>query len=431
MLRFNTAIFYDIENLTKGSSTKAIVKALSLTAIYEKIIALDFVEKICLQRAYANWSDFRFSHLKDEINALGIDPIQIFGFSQFQIKNAADIQLVVDAMEVNFNRALIDTYVIVSGDGGFSSLVKKLHEYNRRVVVCAYGSATNRNLKAVADYFIELDEPEEDRNGSYYVPKPLPQGINHPLVVSLAHSIEPLRPDEVNQDLIFHTARAILNWFREDSEAQKKLKKEGIHLSVIREAFKYVIPDFKSEKVGFAKFIEFLQFLCTDTEVCVGTVPPSNTFLCLREHLIDQFQLLPDLLPEHLHSKERYQQLLTHGKPKIAIASRPELDMVCSFWLDRPTASLSITECLQLLSQEFPAISGETIHNLLFTLIHTGILVGHPPDVQMSEQVFCLRTDIHYREDILHLIYESAKDKLSSILGQDFDLDIFATALNL
>ena len=424
MLRFNTAIFYDIENLTKGSFAKSIVKGLSLTTIYEKIIALDFVDRIALQRAYANWGDSRLSLLKDEINILGIDPIQVFGFSRFQIKNAADIQLVVDAMEINFSRGLIDTYVIISGDGGFASLAKKLHEYNRRVVVCAYANAANETLKAVSDYFIALDEPEEDR--ITIIPRNLPQGISHPLVVSMAQAIAPVSITEASPELVSQIARQILNWFRQDSEASKKLKKEGIHLSVIREAFKYGMPDFKSEKVGFGKFVEFLQFLCHDTELCVGTAPPSNTLLCLRHELPEQVQ---PIMSEQLG--DRYQQLLTQGKLKIIIPSTLELEMLCGVVLNYPTETLSIKDWLNLLAQELPELNFETINNLFFTLINTGIFEGNFPDIPIAEQLFSRKPTVNYYEDILDIITKVAKDKLHSILGKNFDPEAFAAALNL
>lgn len=76
--RFNTAIFYDLENLTQGNNfSKDFIQHFSLRPIYQKINDLEIVDRISLQRAYANWSDARLSVLKTEINQLGIDPVQI------------------------------------------------------------------------------------------------------------------------------------------------------------------------------------------------------------------------------------------------------------------------------------------------------------------------------------------------------------------
>jgi hypothetical protein len=49
-------------------------------------------------------------------------------------KNATDIRLAIDAMELVFNRPEIGTYILLSGDSDFSSLVMKLKEYGKYVI---------------------------------------------------------------------------------------------------------------------------------------------------------------------------------------------------------------------------------------------------------------------------------------------------------
>ena len=51
----------------------------------------------------------------------------------------------IDAIDLAYTRPALTTFVIVSGvDGGFSSLVKKLHELGKSVVVCAYPGPDQR-----------------------------------------------------------------------------------------------------------------------------------------------------------------------------------------------------------------------------------------------------------------------------------------------
>ncbi|MGC8949986.1 NYN domain-containing protein [Chloroflexus sp.] len=52
-------------------------------------------------------------------------------------------------------------FVIVSGDGGFAALAKKLHEYGKTVIGCAYRSAVNKTFQAVCDEFVWITDPEE------------------------------------------------------------------------------------------------------------------------------------------------------------------------------------------------------------------------------------------------------------------------------
>lgn len=56
----------------------------------------------------------------------------------------------------------IDIFVIVSGDGGFSAVARKLHEYGKYVIACGYKSSTNQVLESMCDYFIGIDDPEEE-----------------------------------------------------------------------------------------------------------------------------------------------------------------------------------------------------------------------------------------------------------------------------
>src|SRR5260370_32907522 len=49
-------------------------------------------------------------------------------------KNATDIRLAVDALELVFTRPEIGTFILLSGDSDFSSLVLKLKEYGKYVI---------------------------------------------------------------------------------------------------------------------------------------------------------------------------------------------------------------------------------------------------------------------------------------------------------
>ncbi|MEH2074040.1 MAG: NYN domain-containing protein [Nostoc sp.] len=98
--QFNTAIFYDIENLTMGRSNPNL--NFSLKQIQTNLENTSLVNKIAIQCAYADWSDSRLKLLKNEIQELGIEAIQIFDYSYK--RNAADMQLAIDVMELAQSR---------------------------------------------------------------------------------------------------------------------------------------------------------------------------------------------------------------------------------------------------------------------------------------------------------------------------------------
>jgi len=59
---FNTAVFYDIENLLRGYAfSQQMLANLSLGEILEAVRRTGKIEQIAVQRAYANWSDPRLA----------------------------------------------------------------------------------------------------------------------------------------------------------------------------------------------------------------------------------------------------------------------------------------------------------------------------------------------------------------------------------
>jgi len=432
MRRFNTAIFYDVENLTQGNNfSKDFIQHFSLRPIYQKISDLELVDRIALQRAYANWSDPRLSILKTEINQLGIDPIQIFGFTRHPIKNAADIQLVVDAMDISFTRPHIDIYVVVSGDGGFSALAKKLHEYGRQVVGCAYASAANEIFKSVCDYFIELDAPGDSPEAHklvVYNDKGFGVGITHPLVVRLAKTIGILENQNLEQ--VIHYSRDLLYWFYNDPSSRQQLEHEGIHLSVIREAFKYGIPGFKPERIGFGRFAELLQFICTDQPFCIALQPPSNLLLLSRTHLPETVEVLPDLQETDLHCLDRYQNLLASGKPRIVINSIFNDRLLFAqvlhiLWSDREQPK-SLETWVQRLSQQWSQFTIEEWTNCCLTLLNCEFLKGTPDDRTLSHQQLYWQAEVPKLDQVFQKIQDISHHKLQMILASTLNPEVFA-----
>ncbi|MEJ2669211.1 MAG: NYN domain-containing protein, partial [Gammaproteobacteria bacterium] len=214
-MTFNTVILYDIENLLKGYNfSQQMAAKLSLEEIVSAIKQTERLGQIAVQRAYANWSDPRLAIMRGEINELGIDPIQVFGFSRDQKKNAADIQLAIDAIDLAHVRPAIQVFVIVSGDGGFASLAKKLHEYGKTVIGCAYQRATNKIFQAVCDDFVWISDPEEGEHqerakrhsGDIAVSE-----VTDPHNVKLASKIK--KVTTLDPQAAFAKANEVLTWY--------------------------------------------------------------------------------------------------------------------------------------------------------------------------------------------------------------------------
>jgi uncharacterized LabA/DUF88 family protein len=161
---FDTAIFIDLENLLCGYAlTDKETEALDLRGILTQVRSLDhLVGRVAIGRAYANWQSYKTRPLHAVMNELNIsqEHVQAVNVSQ---KNLADIALCTDVMDVLHTRPNIKTFVIVSGDGGFAWMVRRLNEYGKNVVVAAYESQTNKVLKDLADEFFGITDPRGPR----------------------------------------------------------------------------------------------------------------------------------------------------------------------------------------------------------------------------------------------------------------------------
>jgi hypothetical protein len=163
----NAAIFYDLENVLGGygDGLGRRVAGLSLDDIERQISQGRYQGSIgsyAVKRAYADWSTPNLKVLRKALVEQGIEPRQVFGFGDGGKTNAADIELVIDVLELAYTRPEVSLFVIVSGDGGFGSVVRKLHEFGKTVVVAGYPERSGRALRAVCDEFVELRRVSAD-----------------------------------------------------------------------------------------------------------------------------------------------------------------------------------------------------------------------------------------------------------------------------
>ncbi|MEO7102556.1 MAG: NYN domain-containing protein [Gemmatimonadaceae bacterium] len=121
----NAALLIDFDNVTMGIRS-------DLNAELRSLLSSDIVNgKVSVQRAYADWR--RYPQYIVPLSESSIDLIfaPAYGSSK---KNATDIRLAIDALELVFTRPEIGTFILLSGDSDFSSLVIKLKEYGKYVI---------------------------------------------------------------------------------------------------------------------------------------------------------------------------------------------------------------------------------------------------------------------------------------------------------
>ncbi len=174
------ALFIDHENLVLGA--REIGRSFDVGPIME---ALAERGRVVARRAYADWTLFADDRRSlVEHNCELIDIPQRTGAVR---KNAADIKLAVDAMELAYERGFVSTFVICSGDSDFTPLVAALRGLNRRVIGIGVKGSTSALLPPACDEFLFYDRlpgvsepaqrPSKAANGGRArAPRPAPQG---------------------------------------------------------------------------------------------------------------------------------------------------------------------------------------------------------------------------------------------------------------
>ena len=146
------ALFIDYENLAIGAR-----EALGgMTFDFDPISnALAERGRVVSRRAYADWS--MFSDARQPMTRSHVELIEIPQRMGAARKNAADIKMAVDAIELAFERDYVTTFVICTGDSDFTPLVHKLRELNKKVIGVGVKASTSNLLPPACDEFLFYD----------------------------------------------------------------------------------------------------------------------------------------------------------------------------------------------------------------------------------------------------------------------------------
>jgi uncharacterized protein (TIGR00288 family) len=237
------AVFIDFENIALGIGSGAFDVRRVLDRLLEK-------GKVIVKVAYADWH--RFRNYTTDLHENGIELIEIPRRAATG-KNSADIRLVVDVMDLSWNKEHIDTFVIVSGDSDFSPLVAKLKENGRRVIGLGMKASTSPLLANSCDEFIYYEDLAR-------VPAAAAQGA------------QPIADSEDAFLLIADTVRALQ---RENFDV--------IQASLVKDTIKRKRPTFSEAALGYGTFTELLQAAEQAGFVALRRDERSRTYLVTAE----------------------------------------------------------------------------------------------------------------------------------------------------
>jgi uncharacterized protein (TIGR00288 family) len=187
----NAALLIDFDNVTLGIQK-------DLTKELRTLLNSDIIKgKVAVQRAYADWR--RYPQYIVSLSESSIDLIFAPAFGSTK-KNATDIRLAIDAIELVFTRPEIGTFILLSGDSDFSTMVIKLKEYGKYVIgVGIRESASDLLIQNCDEYYSyndlagltkEVDTPSVQRD---------PWELAGQAVAQMARNGDVMRSDRLKQ----------------------------------------------------------------------------------------------------------------------------------------------------------------------------------------------------------------------------------------
>jgi uncharacterized protein (TIGR00288 family) len=140
----HAALLIDFDNVTMGMRS-------DLSKELKTLLDSDIIKgKVSVQRAYADWR--RYPQYIVPLSEASVDLIFAPAYGSNK-KNATDIRMAIDAVELVFIRPEIGTFILLTGDSDFSSLVLKLKEYGKYIIGVGIQESTSDILVQNCDEY--------------------------------------------------------------------------------------------------------------------------------------------------------------------------------------------------------------------------------------------------------------------------------------
>ena len=239
----NMALFCDFENIALGVRDAKYAQ-FDMKKVLERLLLKG---SIIVKKAYCDWE--RYKAFKASMHEAAFELIEIPHVRQSG-KNSADIRLVVDALDLCYTKAHVDTFVILSGDSDFSPLVSKLRENNKVVIGVGVKKSTSDLLTANCDEFLFYDDlvreqEQKKKRAAKHATGTTTGGAPH----KTAKQREPDKRQEA-VDMIIETLEAL---------SAERGAEDKIWGSMVKQALKRRQPGFNESYYGFRSFSELLE----------------------------------------------------------------------------------------------------------------------------------------------------------------------------
>ena len=238
----NMALFCDFENVALGVQDAKYEK-FDINRVLERLLLKG---SIVVKKAYCDWQ--RYKEFKAPMHQASFELIEIPHVRQSG-KNSADIRMVVDALDLCYTKAHVDTFVIVSGDSDFSPLVSKLRENDKTVIGVGVKNSTSDLLIANCDEFIFYDDLVRQKAARRPVRKKQAEKT-----APAQETAEPSKEGEDKKEKAIEMVTETL-----DALVAERGSEEKIWGSMVKQALKRRNPGFNESYYGFSSFSKLLE----------------------------------------------------------------------------------------------------------------------------------------------------------------------------
>src|SRR5262249_4088390 len=235
----NMAVFCDFENIALGVQDAKYEK-FDIGKVLERLLLKG---SILVKKAYCDWD--RYKAFKPAMHEAAFELIEIPHLRQSG-KNSADIRMVVDALDLCYTKAHVETFVIISGDSDFSPLVSKLRENDKMVIGVGVKNSSSDLLIANCDEVIYYDDLARVKKRPAKKQATRPSG--HAEAGTGKKSDETRRQQAI--ELITETLEAL---------AAERGGEDKIWGSMVKQALKRRKPGFNESYYGFRSFNGLLE----------------------------------------------------------------------------------------------------------------------------------------------------------------------------
>lgn len=276
------ALYVDFENIEIGLQKQYKTK-FQIEPIINKLSEIGVIR---VRKAYADWvknKDYRESLLNYGIELIEKPSLNTEG------KNGADIKLTIDAVETAITNENINTFAIVSGDSDFLSLIQKLRENGKYVIILSGEAFTSKLIIKNCDEFISYE-----------------------IIASIQRSED--KKETTLQKELSNAIDLLRDALRLLEDEGKQLDYAGIKTKMLQ-----IDPTFTEKKIGFSSFGNFIKSVSDNKQLDIGIVPIDGVPYVKSNLSDDDDEEFETRFPTKKEWKvifEALQQFFTEGKGK-------------------------------------------------------------------------------------------------------------------